>query len=108
MSEVRKKDKYKCTWCWMEVFDTWIWFEPFIHNIDDIDNPNWPLKTCWEMKKLYFCYCDKLCKEYQYFRGNFYWEQMVDYIKIKTGVDIDFKDIKLFENEEQFLIHKNK
>lgn len=47
----RKQDRYKCTWCWVEIQDTWVWFYPLYHNID-----------IWE-KYLYTCWLFKLIKK---------------------------------------------
>ena len=39
----RREDKYKCTWCWTEIYDSWIGFYPLHHNIDIWEEL---LKTC--------------------------------------------------------------
>jgi hypothetical protein len=48
---MRKWTKYKCNNCWTLVIDSWVWFEPFIHNIDTWHSN---LEKCWYFVKFDF------------------------------------------------------
>lgn len=50
-------DKYKCSWCWIIVEDTLIWFPPMEHNIDCGEEL---LKNCGKFIKI-----NKLLKTYR-------------------------------------------
>lgn len=45
MPQSVKWDIFKCSWCWIEVEYSWIWFEPMEHNIDIGEEF---LKNCWK------------------------------------------------------------